>query len=102
MTKKEVEEILKINIFEELGIENASVELKRAILEDSGYVATQSIWIAVLKKLSTDKQDELATMLEENPDDMERIASFIKKEVPDHEDVAREAVAKYKQLLLAH
>lgn len=101
MTKEQIEKILKLNLFEELGLEDVEPEVKQAVLDDANYIITRGIWIRMTESLSEEKQNELAEILEKDPENAERITAFIKKEVPNYEDLAKEEVANYKSVLLA-
>jgi hypothetical protein len=101
MDKEKIEELLKLNLFKELGLEDVEPEVKQTILDDAGYVITRGIWIKITESLSDEKQNELAELLKNDPENADAITNFIKKEIPNYEDLAKEEVANYKSLLLA-
>ncbi len=101
MDKKLIESILKLDLFKELGREDVEPEVKESVLDDAAYIVTRGLWIRIMESLSEEKQTELSEMLEKNPDDADPIIQFLKREVPNYEDLAKEEVANYKSLLLA-
>ncbi len=101
MNKDEIEKILGMDLFKELNLEDIEPEIKQSILDDAGYVVTRGIWIKMMEGLSEEKQIELSKMLENDPENVEAFTNFIKKEIPNYEDLAKEEVANYKSLLLA-
>ena len=101
MDKKEIEKILGMDLFKELNLEDVEPEVKQTILDDAGYVVTRGIWIKITESLSDEKQNELSEILKNDPENGEAIANFIKKEIPNYEDLAKEVVANYKSILLA-
>ncbi len=101
MDKETIEKFLGMNLFKELGLEDIEPEIKQSILDDAAYVTTRGVWIRIMESLSDDKQTELSEMLKNDPENTEAISSFIKKEIPNYEDLVKEEVATYKSLLLA-
>ncbi len=101
MDKKEIDNILSKNLFEELGLLDIEPEVKEEILNDAGYVITRGLWIRIMESLNDEKQIELNNILEKDPDNADAIVQFIKKEVPNYEDLAKEEVVNYKSLLMA-
>lgn len=101
MNKDTIEKLLSTDLFKELGLEDIEPETKETILDDAGYVITRGFWIRITESLSEEKQNELADILKNDPENAETITNFIKKEIPNYEDLAKEEVANYKSLLLA-
>jgi hypothetical protein len=101
MDTKKIEELLKVDIIKELGLEGLDTESKQSIIDDAGYVMIRGAWIRLFEALSDAKQKELSDLLEEDPENIEAIIGFLKKEVPHYEDLIKEEVASYKSILLA-
>jgi hypothetical protein len=101
MDKETIEKILSMNLFKELGLEDIEPEIKESILDDAGYVITRGAWIKIMESLKEEKQTELSEMLKNDPENAEAITNFIKKEIPNYEDLIKEEVANYKSVLLA-
>ena len=101
MNKDEIEKILSLNLFKELGLEDVEPEVKQSILDDASYIITRGVWIKIMESLSDEKQTELSEMLKNDPENAEAVSTFIKKEIPNYQDLAKEEVANYKSLLLA-
>jgi len=101
MNKEQIEKILGMNLFKELNLENIEPEVKQTILDDATYVISRGIWIKIIENLNEEKQNQLAEMLQKEPNNAETITEFIKKELPNYEDLIKEEVANYKSALLA-
>jgi len=101
MTKEEIEKVLGMNLFKELNLEDIDPEIKQSILDDAGYVISRGVWIKIMDSLNEEKQNELAEMLKNDPENVEATTLFIKKEIPNYEDLIKEEVANYKSALLA-
>ncbi|MEK7105039.1 MAG: DUF5663 domain-containing protein [Patescibacteria group bacterium] len=101
MNKEQIEKILGMNLFKELNLEDVEPEIKQTILDDATYVISRGIWIKIIENLSEEKQNQLAEMLQKEPNNAEIVTEFIKKELPNYEDLIKEEVANYKSTLLA-
>jgi hypothetical protein len=98
--QKEIEEILKKDLFKELGLDDLSLEEKMGLAEDMGRIIIQGLWLRILENMSLEKQEELAQIVEKGESE-EEIMNFLKKEVPNLEDLVKEEIAKYKSLLIS-
>jgi len=75
----------------DLGISDLSDEEQKKIIADFGGVALQASTVAVIEALPADKRDQFAQLLQAG--DEEAVATFLGTNLPDHENVARQAVA---------
>ena len=102
MDKTKIDALLKVNLLEELGLNDIAPEEKMSIIQDAVAVVTRGAWIKAFGKLSKEKQNELGVMLEsDTPEDAVKVMEFIKNEVLDFEDILKGEIARYKDILLS-
>jgi len=96
LDKTKIEELLKVDLLKELGLDNSlDDESKMGILENMSLVLMYGIWIRLFESLSDEKQAEFSELLSKNPNSVEAIAEFLKKEIPNYEDLIKEEIALY-------
>lgn len=100
MDKKKIEEILKTDLFEELGLNMLSLEERVGLAEDMGRVVVQGIWLRIVENLSPEKQGELDSLLATSLERPESVMAFLKKEIPKFDELVKEEIASYKKLLV--
>lgn len=76
----------------DLGIGNLPVEEQKAVIAQFGEVALKAAALSVAGKLSADKRDEFAKLAEAG--DAAALKTFLDREVPEHERIAKVAVAE--------
>ena len=101
LNKKKIDELLKKDILKELGLESLDEETKQSVLDDMTFVIMRGVWVKIFERLEDTKQTELSELIEKTPEDVDAIVGYLKKEIPDYEDVIKAEVARYKELLLA-
>lgn len=101
MDKKKIDELIKIDLFKELGLENLASEEKQSLVDDTAYVMIRGAWIKLFEALSPGKQVEFSDLLEGDPENTEAIVEFLRTEIPNYEDIIKEEVANYTSILLA-
>lgn len=101
LNKTKIDELLKKDILKELGLENLDEETRQSVLDDMTFVIMRGVWVRLFERLDDAKQTELSELIEKTPEDVDAIVGYLKKEVPDYEDVIKAEVARYKELLLA-
>jgi hypothetical protein len=74
----------------DLGLNNLPAEEQRGLIAQFGEVALKAATSAVLGKLSVDKQEEFATIA--GTGDSGALQTFLNREVPGHEEIAKAAV----------
>ncbi len=99
LDKTKVEELLKKDLFKELGLENVSYEERMGLLDEMGKVAMDGIWLRLLEHLTEADQAELEKLTDAS-DDPAAFMGFLKKKIPNLEDVIKEEIASYKSILL--
>jgi len=76
----------------DLGISDLAVAEQETLISQFGEVALQAATISVLEKMSEDKRAEFAKLSEAG--DPVALKTFLDATVPDHETVAKAAVAE--------
>ncbi len=86
---------LTTRIAEDLGISTLPVEEQKTLIGQFGEVALKAATLAVVGKLADDKREEFASLAQVG--DPEALRTFLDREVPGHEDIAKNAVAEEVQ-----
>jgi len=76
----------------DLGIANLPVEEQRTLIAQFGEIALKAATLSVLGTLAEDKRGEFAKLAEAG--DATALKAFLDREGPDHETVAKAAVAE--------
>jgi len=76
----------------DLGIKDLPLEQQQALIAQFGEVALKAATLSVVGKLAEDKRDEFAKLAEAG--DPSALKTFLDREVPGHEDIAKAAVAE--------
>ncbi|MFA5942074.1 MAG: DUF5663 domain-containing protein [Candidatus Paceibacterota bacterium] len=76
----------------DLGIAALPIEEQKTLISQFGEVALKAATLSVIGKLTDEKRTEFATLAEAG--DAMAIKQFLDREVPDHEEVAKAAVAE--------
>jgi len=79
-------------IAEDLGIKDLPAEQQRTLIAQFGEVALKAATLSVLGALAEDKRGEFAKLAEAG--DPTALKAFLDREVPDHETIAKAAVAE--------
>ena len=83
---------LTVAIAADLGIKDLPTEEQQALIGQFGEVTLKAATLSVLRKLAEDKRDEFAKLAEAG--DAAALKTFLDREVPEHEDIAKAAVAE--------
>ncbi len=75
----------------DLGISDLSVIEQQSLISQFGEIALKAATLAVVEKLAEDKRDEFAKLAEAG--DASAVKQFLDREVPEHETIAKQAVA---------
>jgi hypothetical protein len=76
----------------DLGIKDLPLAEQQQLISQFGDVALKAATLSVLEKLAEDKREEFAKLSEAG--DVIAIKTFLDREVPDHEEIAKTAVAE--------
>jgi hypothetical protein len=79
-------------IAEDLGIKDLPMEEQQALIAQFGEIALKAATLSVLGKLAEDKRDAFAKLAEAG--DAAALKTFLDREVPEHETLAKAAVAE--------
>ncbi len=105
MDKEKIEELLKIDIFQELGLSDLPEETRNILLDDMTRVIIQGILLRIFENLSPEKQTEFSELFDKvalGEVDSSAIIDFIQTEIPNFEDLLNEEIANYKSLLISN
>ncbi len=76
----------------DLGIKDLPPEEQQTLITQFGEVALKAAMLAVVGKLAENKREEFAKLAEAG--DATALKTFLDREVPGHEDIAKAAVAE--------
>ncbi|MBI4088553.1 hypothetical protein HY415_00445 [Candidatus Kaiserbacteria bacterium] len=79
-------------ISDDLGIKDLPLTEQQSLIAQFGEVALKAATLAVVGKLAEAKREEFAKLAEAG--DSAALKSFLDREVPDHEAIAKAAVAE--------
>lgn len=82
-------------IADDLGIASLPPEEQKSIIGQFGEVALKAATVAILGKLDESKRDEFAKLAEVG--DAAVLKAFLDREAPEHESIAKAAVAEEVQ-----
>lgn len=75
-----------------LGISDLPINQQQELIAQFGEVALKSATLSVVSKLANDKKEEFAKLAEAG--DPSALKTFLDREVPRHEELAKTAVAE--------
>ena len=76
----------------DLGVNNLPLEEQQTLIAQFGEIALKAATVSVIGKLVEEKRDECAKLAEAG--DARALKTFLDREVPGHEDIAKQAVAE--------
>lgn len=76
----------------DLGIKDLPLAEQQALIAQFGEIALKAATLSVIGKLAENKRDEFAKLAEAG--DAAVLKTFLDREVPGHEDIAKAAVAE--------
>ena len=89
---QDMPEDVRTTLMGALGIEGLPVEEQERLMADFAEVALKAATVAILEKLPEDKREEFARLAETG--DAAALGAFLDREVPGHETLAGQAVAR--------
>jgi hypothetical protein len=90
-TQQPMQDELTKAIATDLGITDLPAAEQQQLISQFGEVALKAATMAVLEKLTEDKRNEFASIAETG--DPIKLKTFLDKEVPNHEELTKTAVA---------
>lgn len=100
LNKTRIEELLQKDLFKELGLDGMPTEEKLGLAADISKVVMQGVWLKVMRNLAPEDQAELEKM-DASGAEPNAVQKFIESKIPNLEDLIKEAVAEYKEMMLA-
>lgn len=100
LDKTKIEELLQKDLFKELGLDGMPTEEKLGLAADISKVVMQGMFLKVMEHLKPEDRVELDKMTTGGAEP-EVVQQFIESKIPNLEDVLKEAVAEYKEMMLA-
>lgn len=79
-------------IADDLGIKDLPITEQQTLIAQFGEIALKAATLAVIGKLAENKREEFAKLAEAG--DAVALKTFLDREVPGHEDIAKQAVAE--------
>ncbi len=76
----------------DLGIKDLPTDEQHALIAQFGEIALKAATLAVVGKLADDKRDEFAKLAQAG--EPTALKTFLDREIPGHEDIAKAAVAE--------
>lgn len=76
----------------DLGISALSPDQQKELIAKFGEVALKAATLSIIEKLSEEKRSEFATLSEAG--DIMALKVFLDREIPNHEEIAKTAVAE--------
>ncbi len=76
----------------DLGIKDLPIAEQQALIASFGEIALKAATLSIIEKLAEGKRDEFAKLAEAG--DAAALKTFLDREVPGHEDIAKAAVAE--------
>lgn len=83
---------LQKQVAADLGISALTPEKQKELISQFGEVALKAATVSVMSKMSEEKRAEFMTLAEGG--DTAAVQAFLDKEVPGHEEIAKQAVAE--------
>jgi len=94
----EIHKFLK-ELLAEAGQKDLTPELEEAMIQDLSTRLEDRLTLAAVEKLSPEKQEELGKLAETKPD-ATAVMSFLKKNIPDYDDVFAQALESFREVYL--
>lgn len=99
MDKNKVESLLNVDLIKEFHLDGLPVEERQKILDEMSELISRAIWLRIMDNLNETQADELKKLLDD-VSDVSMVTNFLKTNIPSIEDIVREEVAKYKEMML--
>lgn len=101
MLKSEIEELIKVDIFEALNLNDLPLEEKIKLLEQIFDVVFRGVWLKILENISLEQREELENKILNNEfENPESFQNYLKNLVPNFDDLVKEEIANYKKALI--
>ena len=99
MDSKKVESLLQVDLIKEFHLDNLPTEDRRKILDEMSELIGRAIWLRIMDNLNEAQVNELDSLIESGADH-EQMTNFLKQNIPSIEEIIREEVAIYKEMMM--
>lgn len=100
MTKQIIKDYLTKDLFEELNLDNLSLEERIEFIEKFGQVIEEKVLNRIMIELPEDDQKTLDELMKKELENSDLIKDFLDKKMPNLEQIAEEEIANYKKILI--
>lgn len=83
-----------------LGLQDLPEERKAELTQKMGSLVERDVMLRVLDQLSDAEQDEFQKLIEQHPDDLEKMYAFIEAKVPNADEIVKESIESLRGELL--
>jgi hypothetical protein len=94
----EIHEYLK-QLLIDAGQTDLGPELEETMIQDLSTRLEDRLTLAAIEKLPQEKQDELTSMAE-NKENSKQVMEFLKKHIPDYDQVFAQALVDFREVYL--
>jgi len=99
MDTKKIESLLNVDLIKELHLDGLPNAERQNILDEMSELIARAIWLRIMDNLNETQAESLGTLIDTATDHAE-ITNFLKQNIPSIEEIIREEVAKYKEMML--
>lgn len=99
MDPKKIESLLSVDLIKELHLDGLPDAERQKILDDMSELVSRAIWLRIMDNLNEAQAESLGTLIDTATDHAE-VTNFLKQNIPSIEEIIREEVAKYKELMM--
>ncbi|MFA5870484.1 MAG: DUF5663 domain-containing protein [Candidatus Paceibacterota bacterium] len=99
MDTKKIESLLNVDLIKELHLDGLPDAERKNILDEMSELIARAIWLRIMDNLNEAQAESLETLIDTATDHAE-ITNFLKQNIPSIEEIIREEVAKYKEMMM--
>jgi hypothetical protein len=99
MDTKKIESLLNVDLIKELHLDGLPNAERQNILDEMSELIARAIWLRIMDNLNETQAESLGTLIDTATDHAE-ITNFLKQNIPSIEEIIREEVAKYKEMMM--
>ncbi|RJQ29272.1 hypothetical protein C4565_02205 [Candidatus Parcubacteria bacterium] len=99
MDSKKIELLLNVDLIKELHLDLLPIEERQKMLDEMSELIGRAIWLRILDNLNETQVGELDSFINSGADHAQ-MTDFLKQNIPSIEDIIREEVAKYKEMMM--
>lgn len=99
MDSKKIESLLHVDLIKELHLDMLPTEERQKMLDEMSELIGRAIWLRILDNLNDEQVEKLNSLIDSGADHA-HMTDFLKQNIPSIEDIIREEVAKYKEMMM--